>query len=188
MAERWCRSKEDMTSLMDKDMPEKMSLKMSPINLVIGYGENLGSGFPMIMSAWKNAGWGEPVLENKVDIDEVELVLPLQEAHAKQNGENISGSPLSDKSQKTQQKKRNVTKDVTKDVTNELSGRQHIILEMIRINPLVTISEMSLKAGVVIRTIKRDLEKLQQMRVLIREGGRKEGRWVILSSQEDGNM
>ena len=42
---------------------------------MIGYGENLGSGFPMILDAWKKSGWIEPELNNKIDIDEVELVL-----------------------------------------------------------------------------------------------------------------
>lgn len=44
---------------------------------MIGYGENVGSGFPTIISAWKDANWGEPELKNKFEIDEVELVLPI---------------------------------------------------------------------------------------------------------------
>lgn len=50
--------------------------------------------------------------------------------------------------------------NVTKDVTKELSERQNIILDLIKENPLVTIPEMSLKIGVVIRTVKRDIEYL----------------------------
>lgn len=44
---------------------------------MVGYGENLGSGFPTIISAWKDAKWGEPELKNKIEVDEVELVLPI---------------------------------------------------------------------------------------------------------------
>jgi predicted HTH transcriptional regulator len=44
---------------------------------MIGYGENVGSGFPTILSAWKDAQWGEPELKNKIEVDEVELVLPI---------------------------------------------------------------------------------------------------------------
>ena len=44
---------------------------------MIGYGENVGSGFPTIISAWKDAKWGEPELKNKIEVDEVELVLPI---------------------------------------------------------------------------------------------------------------
>ncbi len=44
---------------------------------MIGYGENVGSGFPTILSAWKDAQWGEIKLKNKIEVDEVELVLPV---------------------------------------------------------------------------------------------------------------
>ena len=52
--------------------------KMQNMLRMIGYGENLGSGFPMILSAWKQAGWAEPVLENRLEVDEVSLVLPIK--------------------------------------------------------------------------------------------------------------
>ena len=45
---------------------------------MIGYGENLGSGFPLILNAWKQAGLGEPELKNRLEVDEVALVLPIQ--------------------------------------------------------------------------------------------------------------
>ena len=44
---------------------------------MIGYGENVGSDFPTILSAWKDAQWGEIKLKNKIEVDEVELVLPI---------------------------------------------------------------------------------------------------------------
>lgn len=44
---------------------------------MIGYGENLGSGFPLILNAWKQAGWGEPELKNRLKVDEVALELPI---------------------------------------------------------------------------------------------------------------
>ena len=44
---------------------------------MVGYGENVGSGFPTIISVWKETHWGEPELKNKFEIDEVELVLPI---------------------------------------------------------------------------------------------------------------
>ena len=44
---------------------------------MIGFGENVGSGFPKIIAAWKETNWGEPLLLNKLDVDEVELILPV---------------------------------------------------------------------------------------------------------------
>lgn len=40
--------------------------------------EKLGSGFPLILNAWKQTGWGEPELKNSLEVDEVALVLPIQ--------------------------------------------------------------------------------------------------------------
>lgn len=75
----------------------------------------------------------------------------------------------------TIRKTTNVTKDVTKDVTE----RQRIILDLIVKNNRITIPEMSLRIKVTERTIKRDIAILQKLGFLSREGGRKEGIWVI---------
>lgn len=79
-----------------------------------------------------------------------------------------------------------VTKDVTKDIAKQLSDRQRIILQLIKDDTFVTTNEMSQKTGVTTRTIKRDLEYLQEHGVLIREGGRKEGRWLTHIAADDG--
>ena len=79
----------------------------------------------------------------------------------------------------------NVTKDVTKDVVKELTEHQSIILEMIIENASTTILEMSQKTGVTIRTIKRDLEVMQSKGFLARKGGRKDGRWVVITPMSD---
>lgn len=44
---------------------------------MVGFGENIGFGFPKIIAAWNETQWGEPKLKNKVELDEVELILPL---------------------------------------------------------------------------------------------------------------
>ena len=77
----------------------------------------------------------------------------------------------------------NVTNDVTIDVTKELSERQRVIVEMVNKNSMVTIAEMSLKTGVTIRTIKRDINSLYDKGIIWREGGRKEGRWIIVNEK-----
>ena len=40
---------------------------------------------------------------------------------------------------------------------------------------------MSEKEGVNERTIERDIAKLKKLGVLTREGGRKEGKWIIMT-------
>ncbi|MCH3986262.1 MAG: putative DNA binding domain-containing protein [Prevotella sp.] len=128
---------------------------------MIGYGENLGSGFPLILSAWNEKHWLKPELIEQPELMQVKLILHIEDKVDK---------PLVSK---------NVTKDVTKDVTKEISERQRIILDMIGQNDVVTIPEMSQKIGVTTRTIKRDIEYLTEQGILLRNGGRKEGHWVI---------
>ena len=41
-------------------------------------------------------------------------------------------------------------------------------------------SKMSLKAGVAIRTIRRDIEVMQEKGILVHRGGCKDGEWVII--------
>jgi predicted HTH transcriptional regulator len=124
---------------------------------MVGFGENIGSGFPQIIAAWKETKWGEPELKNKIELDEVELVLPLG-------------------------KVANVVKDVVKDVVKELTERQQVILNLIKENPSLSANEMSQKTGMTSRTIQRDLALLHEKGILYREGGRKDGRWVILKT------
>ena len=79
------------------------------------------------------------------------------------------------------------TQGGTKDVTKQLSERQKFILQLIEEDAFVTTNEMSLKTGVTTRTIKRGIEYLQEQRIIVREGGREEGRWIIVDKQSDKN-
>ena len=70
-------------------------------------------------------------------------------------------------------------KDDPKDDPKELSERQLLILDIIKKDDLITILQMVQKITVSEKTIKRELAILQEKGVLTREGGRKEGKWVI---------
>ena len=133
--------------------------RMQNMLRMIGYGENLGSGFPLILSAWNEKHWLKPELIEQPELMQVKLVLHIE----------------NDK---------NVTKDVTKDVTKKISERQMIILGLIRENKNLTIPEMSLKTNVTERTIKRDIANLQELGIISREGGRKDGSWIIKQDEE----
>lgn len=133
--------------------------RMQNMLRMIGYGENLGSGFPLILSAWNEKHWLKPELIEQPELMQVKLVLHIE----------------NDK---------NVTKDVTKDVTKEIPERQMIILDLIRENKNLTIPEMSLKTNVTERTIKRDIANLQELGIISREGGRKDGSWIIKQDEE----
>ena len=66
----------------------------------------------------------------------------------------------------------------------ELSDRQYLMLRFITLDDTITIDEMIQKMKVSPITVKRDLADLQAKGIIAREGGRKNGRWVILKSIE----
>jgi len=126
-----------------------------------GFIDAWGRGYKKIREGFESAGLPMPEVENFCGGVRVSFM---------RNNVNISST--------------NVTKDVIKDVVKELTDRQKVILEMVAENPFVTTTEMSQKTGVVMRTIMRDINDLQEKGVIIRKGGRKDGEWIIIGGTE----
>ena len=73
-----------------------------------------------------------------------------------------------------------VLKDVQKEIVEGLSDRQKIIIETICLSPEKTLTEMSTKLKVSQKTIQREFTAIRELGInIVREGGRKNGRWVI---------
>ena len=127
---------------------------------MIGYGENLGLGFPFILSAWNEKHWLVTEIIEQQDLMQVKLIMHIEN-------------------------KKNVTKDVTKDVTlgrtKEIRERRLRLVELIHKDNHITASEISNIVGVTERTIKRDLAALQKLKIITREGGRNGGKWMIVN-------
>lgn len=134
--------------------------RMQNMLRMIGYGENIGSGFPKILSAWKKAGWTEPILENKLDLQEVQLTLFVPKWDSQEN------------EQENEQEGNTI----------ELSVRQRIIISLIEENPCISIAQMNKKMKVSKSTIQRDLAKMNGL--VKRVGGDKGGHWEIVKSDD----
>jgi ATP-dependent DNA helicase RecG len=59
-----------------------------------------------------------------------------------------------------------------------------MILDACRETPSITIPEMAEKIGITERSVQRNIQKLQAEGFLRRVGGRKEGRWEVIESDE----
>ena len=125
---------------------------------MIGFGENVGSGFPKIIAAWKETNWGEPQLLNKLDVDEVELVLPVP-------------SPKS------------AVKTVNETVneTVKINDTQKKIIQILHANEDITYEEIAEKMGVSRATIGRNISFLKKNGILKRIGEDKNGHWIIVA-------
>ena len=102
------------------------------------------------------------MLENKIDLDEVELVLPLKESDEQKDGTNAHSHSSVAKSQKTQQK------------------TQQKIVALIKENPYVTTEEMAKSIGIDRSNIWRNIKKLQEKGVIRRVGPDKGGHWEVI--------
>ena len=69
--------------------------------------------------------------------------------------------------------------NVLKDVLKELTDRQRVIIDNVLKDANVTIAQLAENLDVDERTIRRDITTLQKSGILHREGGRKDGQWVI---------
>ena len=80
--------------------------------------------------------------------------------------------------------RRGFIKDFIKENPMKLSERQADILMMIAEDDTLTSQKIAQKTGVSQRTILKDLTELQSVGILVREGGRKDGRWVIVTDNK----
>ena len=133
--------------------------RMQAMLRMIGYGENLGSGFPLILSAWNEKHWLKPELIEQPELMQVKLILHIV------NEEDESKSE---------------PKNEPKNEPKELSERQLRVLHAISTDNTLTREQISQQLGVPLGTIKRDITVLRKKGFLDRTGGNTYGNWVIL--------
>lgn len=118
---------------------------------MIGYGENIGSGFPLILSAWNEKHWLNPELIEQPELMQVKLILHIQD---------VAGGPSGG--------------------PKDLTERQYSILQIISVDNTLTRKQIAQKLDVPLGTIKRDLSVIRNKGYLSRIGDNISGTWSIL--------
>ncbi len=54
---------------------------------MVGYGDNVGSGFPTILNAWEEQGWETPELIEDTVLNQVTLILKMKQEKAAKKGD-----------------------------------------------------------------------------------------------------
>ena len=134
---------------------------------MIGFGENVGSGFPKIIAAWKETNWGEPQLLNKLDVDEVELVLPVPNTNLSANNATVNATV-------------NASVNAPANASVKLNKTQIAIVKAIINNNNVTYDDLKTILGVDRSTITRNIAVLKEKGVIRRVGEDKNGYWEVL--------
>ena len=130
---------------------------------MIGFGENVGSGFPKIIAAWKETNWGDPQLLNKLDVDEVELILPVPSPKA-----SSVNAPV------------NAPANAPANASVKLNKTQLAIIKVLLKDNRATYEDLAKIIGVDRTTIRRNIAVLKEKGVIRRVGEDKNGYWEVL--------
>ena len=125
--------------------------RMQNMFRMIGYGENLGSGFPLILNAWNEKHWIRPELVEQPELMQVKLTLYFE------------NDPVNDP-----------VNDPIK-----LTDRQNMILQMFDEDKTLSRERLSEKTGLSDGTIKREIAYLKSIGKLKRIGSDKSGSWLV---------
>lgn len=146
--------------------------------------EGRSTGFPKIHQAVKRNDSPMPIFETDERNGHFLATMPIHLAFVDEKAYLASIGKELDEGGKKDDKK-----DFGKENNIELSERQTIILKLITKDCTITsekISEkISEKKPVTTRTIEKDIAQLKQYGILYREGGRKDGRWVIMNKNDN---
>ena len=126
---------------------------------MIGFGENVGSGFPKIIAAWKETNWGEPQLLNKLDVDEVELILPVPSPKPNSTG---------------------VSEGVSNRVPNGVSDTAKAIYSHIKADPNISRNELVKFTGISLKNVQKHINRLKELGLIRRVGSTRLGYWEII--------
>lgn len=134
--------------------------RMQNMFRMIGYGENLGSGFPLILNAWNEKHWVRPELLEQPELMQVKLTLHIQNEPATEP----------------------VNESVNEPVNEPVSKRQQAVLSAMKQNLSIAREILASKLNVSLATLKRELSSLRQKGYITRSGSDKNGQWVILKN------
>lgn len=126
---------------------------------IIGYGENIGSGFPSILKVWKEERWAEPELTERQDLNEVHLMLKI--ALDTQSSDNLESSSIS---------------------SDKLTAKQLAILRYLKENPAATHADLSQNiADLSFASAKYQVNQLSKAGLIKRKGSNKNGSWIVIN-------
>lgn len=129
--------------------------RMQNMFRMIGYGENLGSGFPLILNAWNEKHWIKPELLEQPELMQVKLTLHIQ------------NEPTNE--------------PVNKPVNEPVNERQQTILSIMKQSPSIIREDLANKLGISLATLKRELTSLRKEGYITRSGSDKNGQWIVVS-------
>lgn len=133
---------------------------------MVGFGDNIGSGFSKIIKAWKSLGYPHPTIHEVPEVNEVWLTLPLpEEVNTVNDGVNVNET-VNDH-------------DPVNNREKNLSKVQQQVLNNIKENPSITSMQLCNKLHISEASVTRATRQLKKLGLISRKGSDKTGCWVV---------
>lgn len=157
----------------------------------IGYADQLGSGVRNLFKYSKFYSGKEPEF---AEGDVFRIVVPLDEKYSYDFGQD-NESRIATKEEKIATKdsgiatmgSKTATKETILETKKELTKEELQILRLIKEDPFIRQKNLHEKTGISLGTVKRILPRLQEKGVLVREGGKRFGKWIIKVAGQEKN-
>ena len=133
---------------------------------MIGFGDNIGSGFSKIMKAWKSLGYPAPEIHEEPEVNEVWLTLPLpKELEHVRSDDTLNGALNAG--------------ETVNETVNSFSETQKLVLKEITKNRNITYKQLQNTLNLSRATVGRITSELKSLGLISRVGSDKTGHWVV---------
>lgn len=151
--------------IYDGDYTQARNSTIQKMLRMVGFGDNIGSGFRKIMNAWNNLGFPHPDIHEEDEVNEVWLTLPIDSTANDHVNEHVNEHANDHVNELT--------------VMKPLSKGQIEILKTICQNPAITYEEICQQLGVATSTVTRAIKHFKQLNIIVRSGADKNGFWIV---------
>lgn len=176
----------DVERIYDGDFTNARNRTIQKLFRMIGYGDNIGSGFQKILSAWKSLGYARPELKEFDDVKEVWLTLPLQKdsqinpqinPQINSTDNKLAINNIIDKSESVAQTDSQINSQINSN--KSLSEIQRQILNYMISHPMSSIEDISKALNEKVETIRYQRRLMSNVVKTVKIGSNKTGTWEI---------
>ena len=148
---------------------------------MIGYGDNIGSGFQKILAAWNTLGYLRPDLKELDDVKEVWLSLPLIRTSKSDKGTSKSDSTVKSTVNPVDNQyleQENEVKEQVKEQVNLTETQKEVLIYLLD-HPSASLKACSDATGASAMSIRYTFKKVRSWLHIHHEGPDKTGIWIF---------
>lgn len=163
--------------IYDGDYTQARNSTIQKMLRMVGFGDNIGSGFRKIMNAWNNLGFPHPDIHEEDEVNEVWLTLPIDPTANDHVNDHVNEHANEHVNEHVNEHANDHVNELT--VMKPLSKGQIEILKTICQNPAITYEEICQQLGVATSTVTRAIKHFKQLNIIVRSGADKNGFWIV---------